>query len=76
VESGGREKLRGGVRDATPFAAKGEIFFLFSFASSVGKNGADKFNIINLARARVDSLQKLIDLFVGHFLAEIGENVT
>jgi len=41
----------------------------------VCKNGPDKFHIVDLTTAGVNGLQELIDFFVAHLLAQIGQNV-
>ncbi len=44
--------------------------------TSISKNGADQFHVVDLPAARVDSLQQFINLFIAHLLAQVCKNIS
>lgn len=40
----------------------------------VGEDGADEFGVVDLARAGVNRLEKLVDFFIAHLLAQIRQD--
>lgn len=49
---------------------------MHSIASlSVGQDGANQLGVVDLAGACINSLEQLVDLLLGHFLAQVGQDV-